>query len=161
MVGGYAHQRIREYPPEGGASACAVSRRDEELRRYADDLLSALDWHGVAMVEFKDTADGVPKVVEINPKFWGSLDLAIESGLNFPRALLELSAGTREFDFELTPTCVSWPLSGDLTHAWREPRSAPEVLEDVISPHVRSNLRADDPLPHAVEAMVTLVRRDL
>jgi predicted ATP-grasp superfamily ATP-dependent carboligase len=161
IVDGYAHRRIREYPPEGGASACAASKRDPELREYATALLDELDWHGVAMVEFKESADGVPKLVELNPKFWGSLDLAIESGLDFPRALLEYTDGAESFDFEFTPRCVNWPLSGDLTHAWRRPRSAPDVFEDLLSPHVRSNFRRDDPAPHAVEAAVTLLRRDV
>lgn len=161
LVSWYTHRRIREYPPEGGASACAASKRDSELRTFADRLLSALEWHGVAMVEFKESADGVPKLIEINPKFWGSLDLAIESGLAFPRWLLEYTDGERAFDAEFTPRCVNWPLSGDLTHAWRRPASAPEVLEDLVSPHVRSNVRWSDPLAHATEAAVTLLRRDV
>ncbi|MFC7134047.1 MULTISPECIES: ATP-grasp domain-containing protein [Salinibaculum] len=163
LVAGYAHRRIREYPPEGGASACAVSEDDDELREYSERLLSALDWTGVAMVEFKEAADGTPAVVEMNPKFWGSLDLAIASGLNLPRALLSYAETGRvdRSDLEFTPQRVHWPLSGDLTHAWRRPRSAPAVARDLISPETTSNLRADDPLPHTVEALITLVRRDI
>ena len=158
LVDGYSHRRIREYPAEGGASACAASIRDDRLEEYADELLSALDWHGVAMVEFKDSAEGVPKVVEINPKFWGSLDLAIESGLNFPRALVEYTAGRREFDFEFTPRQVHWPLTGDMQHLSGRPRSAPAVVRDLLSPHVRSNFRRSDPAPHVIEFMAIFVR---
>jgi hypothetical protein len=43
-----------------------------------------LKWHGVAMVEFKRSIHGVPCLLEINPRFWGSLELAIRSGLDFP-----------------------------------------------------------------------------
>ena len=160
-VDGYTHRRIREYPPEGGASACAESTDDEELRAYSDRLLSALDWHGVAMVEFKEARDGTPHVVEINPKFWGSLDLGIQSGLNFPRALLEYSAGREEFAFEFSSKRYSWPLSGDLTHAWRRPSSASTVLADLVSSRTHTNLRFSDPAPHVVEALVTIVRQDL
>jgi len=33
----------------------------------------SLDWHGVAMVEFWiDSRDGKPKLMEINPRFWGT-----------------------------------------------------------------------------------------
>lgn len=161
LAGGYAHRRVREYPPEGGASACAESTLDDELRGHSERLMGELDWTGVAMVEFKESAGGVPKVVEINPKFWGSLDLAVESGMNFPAALLELAEGRTSFDFDFTPRRYHWPLSGDLTHAWRRPRSAPSVLSDLVSPGTRSNVRLDDPLPHLVEAAVTLVRRDV
>ena len=38
------------------------------------------------MVEFKhDERDGVPKLMEINGRFWGSLQLAIDAGVDFPR----------------------------------------------------------------------------
>lgn len=161
LIGGYAHRRIREYPPEGGASACAESEIGDELREYAERLLSPLEWTGVAMVEFKESAEGVPKLVEINPKLWGSLDLSIASGMDFPRALLDLAAGRGPPDLSFEPKRVHWPLSGDLTHAWRRPRSAPAVLADLLSPRTRSNLRLDDPLPHVLEAGITLLRRDV
>jgi predicted ATP-grasp superfamily ATP-dependent carboligase len=161
FVGGYGHRRIREYPPEGGASACAESLQDEELRRHSVGLLSALDWNGVAMVEFKEDNDGRPRLVEVNPKFWGSLDLGVASGMNFPRALLERTAGRDRVTFEFSRRRVHWPLSGDLTHAWRRPRSAPAVLRDLLSPSTGSNLRLDDPLPHVLEASITLLRPDV
>ncbi len=165
LVDGYTHRRIREYPPEGGASACAESQRDDRLREYSERLLSELEWTGVAMVEFKEDADGTPALVEINPKFWGSLDLAIESGLNMPRALLEYADADDpdafEFDVEFIPRRVHWPLSGDLSHAWRRPRSAPAVFDDLVSPSTRSNLRRSDPLPHVLEGLITLIRWDI
>lgn len=163
LLEGYAHRRIREYPPEGGASACAASERDDQLREFSRRLLEPLDWTGVAMVEFKEDADGTPRLIEINPKLWGSLALTVASGLNFPAALVELAAGAdpSALEFEFTPRRVHWPLSGDLTHAWRRPRSAPAVARDLLSRDTRSNLRLDDPLPHAVEAAVTLLRRDV
>lgn len=161
LVGGYAHRRIREYPPTGGASACSESLQDEELAEYSRRLLAPLDWTGVVMVEFKEAADGTPKLVEINPKFWGSLDLGIASGMNFPRALLEYAADGTVPAFEFTPRRFHWPLSGDLTHAWRRPRSTPDVLCDLLSSGTQSNIRLDDPLPHVFEAAITLVRRDV
>lgn len=164
LVAGYAHERIREYPPEGGASACAESREDEELREYSQRLLSALDWTGVAMVEFKEAADGTPKIVEINPKFWGSLDLGIASGLNLPRALLEY-VHTQQLnpimdEMTFAPQRFHWPLSGDLTHAWRRPSSAPAVFRDLLSSTTKSNIQLSDPLPHVLEGAITIVRWD-
>jgi hypothetical protein len=47
-------------------------------------------WHGVAMVEFKiDRRDQLPKLMEINGRFWGSLQLAIDAGVDFPAILLQ------------------------------------------------------------------------
>jgi predicted ATP-grasp superfamily ATP-dependent carboligase len=43
------------------------------------------------MVEFKvDDRDNTPRIMEINARFWGSLQLAIDSGINFPRMLFQM-----------------------------------------------------------------------
>jgi hypothetical protein len=64
---------------------------------YATRLLDELGWHGVAMVEFKrDVRDAVPKLMEINGRFWGSLQLAVDAGVNFPALLVE---GVRRSEF--------------------------------------------------------------
>ena len=44
------------------------------------------------MVEFKvDPRDGIPKLMEVNPRFWGSLQLAIVSGVDFPYLILKMA----------------------------------------------------------------------
>jgi predicted ATP-grasp superfamily ATP-dependent carboligase len=91
----FAHRRLREKPPWGGVSVLRESTRvDEIAAAYSRTLLNALSWHGVAMVEFKrETATGLPVLMEINGRFWGSLQLAIDAGLNFPLALAQLYLG--------------------------------------------------------------------
>jgi predicted ATP-grasp superfamily ATP-dependent carboligase len=62
------------------------------LLEHAERILEALKWHGVAMVEFKrDARDGVSKLLEINGRFWGSLQLAVDSGVDFPYLLYRLA----------------------------------------------------------------------
>ena len=64
---------------------------DPQLQDYSVRLLKALKWHGVAMVEYKyDDNDNLPKVMEINARFWGSLQLAIDAGVDFPYMLYRL-----------------------------------------------------------------------
>lgn len=83
-VGYFMHQRIHEFPITGGASTLAKSVFDPELKILGDKLLRNMNWHGVAMVEFKkDLKDGKFKLMEINPKFWGSFELSHKSGINF------------------------------------------------------------------------------
>jgi len=63
-----------------------------QLKEYSERLLKALNWQGIAMVEFKqDRKSGRFMLMEINGRFWGSLQLAIDAGVNFP-VLLTLSA---------------------------------------------------------------------
>jgi len=89
----FAHRRIREKPPSGGVSVLSESvGLDPQLLEYAERMLEALKWHGVAMVEFKrDARDGVSKLLEINGRFWGSLQLAVDSGVDFPYLLYRLA----------------------------------------------------------------------
>jgi predicted ATP-grasp superfamily ATP-dependent carboligase len=91
----FAHRRIREKPPSGGVS---VYRESVEVPdtwfEQAERLLETADWSGVAMVEFKVDEDTQrPYLMEINGRFWGSLQLAIDAGVDFPRLLLEAAAG--------------------------------------------------------------------
>jgi predicted ATP-grasp superfamily ATP-dependent carboligase len=81
----FMHKRIHEFPITGGPSTMAKSYFNSELKELGLKVLEKLNWHGVAMVEFKkDRRDGKFKLIEINPKFWGSLDLSISAGVNFP-----------------------------------------------------------------------------
>ncbi len=91
----FAHRRLREKPPAGGVSVHRESiAADPSVLAACDGLLDALHWEGVAMIEGKrDAATGRWYVMEINGRFWGSLQLAIDAGVDFPailaRALLE------------------------------------------------------------------------
>lgn len=87
----FSHRRLREKPPSGGVSVvCESVPLDEEMVEAAGRLLSAVGWDGVAMVEFKrDQRDGRAKLMEINGRFWGSLQLAITCGIDFPTLLLD------------------------------------------------------------------------
>ena len=91
----FAHKRLHEKPPSGGVSVLRESILPHELADdYSKRLLSALNWHGVAMVEFKlDERDQLPKLMEINGRFWGSLQLAIDAGVDFPNLLIKLASG--------------------------------------------------------------------
>lgn len=88
----FTHKRLREYPRSGGPSTLRESIRHEDAEKNATELLEAMNWHGVAMVEFRiDARDGIPKLMEINPRFWGSLSLAVNSGVDFPYLLYEMA----------------------------------------------------------------------
>lgn len=91
MIAAFSHRRLREKPPSGGVSVLRESVALNPLAlEFSDRLLRELKWHGVAMVEFKqDVRDGRPKLMEINGRFWGSLQLAIDAGVDFPRILID------------------------------------------------------------------------
>ena len=88
----FAHRRIRDVYPTGSGSAVRVSTPiDPEIRRCSLAILSALRWHGVAMVEYRKTAGSPPVFMEVNGRFWHSLALACYAGVDFPRLLVEMA----------------------------------------------------------------------
>ncbi len=94
-VAHFAHRRLREKPPSGGVSVlCESLPLDPDMCAVADRLLAASGWHGVAMVEFKmDDKRGQPCLLEVNGRFWGSLQLAVDAGVDFPVLLYRMAMG--------------------------------------------------------------------
>ena len=90
----FAHRRVHELPLTGGGSSyrCSIEP-PTELLQNSIALLRSLEWHGVAMVEWKVDDDGSAFLIEINPRLWGSIALAIDAGVDFPRALLAVAQG--------------------------------------------------------------------
>jgi len=152
----FAHRRIREKPPAGGVSVLRESiALPKPMTDYALRLLEHLKWHGVAMVEFKVDGDsGPPKLMEINGRFWGSLQLATDAGLNFPYLLYQMINGVYiavpDHSYRIG-TKSRW-LLGDLDHL---------VLRLVKS---RSQLNLDSTAPSRWRCLVEfckLFQRDL
>lgn len=96
-VASFTHRRVREKTGAGGTSTVRQAARNALLEAYARALLDRLGWHGLAMVEFKyDPATRQAWFIEINPRLWGSLHLAIAAGVDFPAMLYLMSCGRSE-----------------------------------------------------------------
>ena len=93
----FSHRRLLEKPPSGGVSVLSESvSLDDEMIDAAKKLLSEVEWEGIAMVEFKrDIKDNKAKLMEINGRFWGSLQLAVSSGVDFPVLCLDYYLGQK------------------------------------------------------------------
>jgi len=149
----FIHKKLRMYPIEGGPSTLGEGVEHPQIMELGLSLLRSLNWVGVGMVEFKvDPRDGIPKLMEVNPRFWGSLQLAIVSGVDFPCLLLKM-ARRESFEpvlrYELGKR-FRWLLLGDILHFLNNPNRFhlhpsffrffdPNTSYDIFS--------KDDPLP--------------
>uniref|UniRef100_UPI00404716F5 carboxylate--amine ligase n=1 Tax=Roseivirga sp. TaxID=1964215 RepID=UPI00404716F5 len=89
IIMSFAHQRLLDVNPTGSGSSFRKSEDlNETVLKYSSQLLKRMKWKGVAMVEFRKSELGECFLMEVNGRFWGSLALALESGLNFPIALV-------------------------------------------------------------------------
>ena len=149
----FVHKKLRMYPVQGGPSTLREGVCHPQIMELGISLLKALNWKGIAMVEFKvDPRDGVPKLMEVNPRFWGSLQLAIVSGVDFPWLMLKMVLGETfppVLDYQVNKRC-RWLLFGDILHFLKNPRRFhldpsffrffdPDTSDDILS--------AEDPLP--------------
>jgi len=156
----FVHKKLRMYPVQGGPSTLREGVEHPQIMELGLSLLKALKWVGVAMAEFKvDPRDGLPKLMEVNPRFWGSLQLAIFSGVDFPYLMLKMAKG-ETFDPVLhypVGRRSRWLLFGDLLHFFKNPERfrlqppffrffEPNTCDDMLS--------WDDPFP-VLGAMAT------
>jgi predicted ATP-grasp superfamily ATP-dependent carboligase len=85
-VAWFAHERLRDVRPSGSGSSLRRSAPLEpRLLEPAERLLAAMGWHGPVMVEFRDDGIHAPCLMEVNGRFWGSLQLAVSAGADFPQ----------------------------------------------------------------------------
>ena len=122
----HSHQRIRTYPPKGGVSVYSKIGQNPKLKGIGAALLDKLGWSGLAMVEFMfDKRTGEFRVIEINPRLWGSILLSEFSGTAFLEKYVNSCLGTSVvskqairtnviirwfFPFDLFNYCLSFPL---------------------------------------------------
>lgn len=85
----FQHERVHEPLGGGGSSYRRSVALDPELLAASRRMVAEVSYSGVAMVEFKREAETY-WLMEVNPRFWGSLPLAVAAGADFPAALYEL-----------------------------------------------------------------------
>ena len=157
----FVHRKLRMYPVQGGPSTLGEGVEHPRLMEMGLSLFNALNWVGVGMAEFKvDPRDGIPKLMEINPRFWGSLQLAVASGVDFPCLILKM-AKRESFEpilhYEVGKR-FRWLLLGDLLHFINNPNRFhlhPSFFDFFDPKTCYDTLSKDDPLPF-LGSMATL-----
>ena len=167
MIAVFAHRRLREKPPSGGVSVYRESIAPApDLIEPATRLLERLQWQGVAMIECKrDESSGRPVVMEINGRFWGSLQLAIDAGVDFPMLLVRCAIGE-----SVSPRSAGYAVGvrsrwfwGDVDHLYLQLKRPVGVsrlgaVAAFLRPHLGRNERTEvwrwnDPVPFLVESL--------
>jgi predicted ATP-grasp superfamily ATP-dependent carboligase len=171
-VASLTQERLKMVPASGGIGVLNETTDEPDLRDRALTLLKGLGWHGPAQVEFKvDARDETPKLMEVNGRFWGTLSLAIEAGVDFPYLTSLIASGKK---VRTNPDYIV-----GLRHKWIVPdglmyiascrnrfRAFREFFD--LRGNSKSELCLSDPLPffhetflYAAKWMATLSRRTL
>ena len=154
------HRRARTWPPTGGRGVIDVMTWEPQLREQAVRLLREVNWHGPAQVEFKmDPHDGVPKLMEVNTRFWGGV--GAEAGIDYVYLACRMAV---EGDVEPV-----WDYEVGMMYRWAFPLEFQSIMhgenrfEDFLeylrfTRGTRYDIWPSDPLPHLVKTAMTLYR---
>lgn len=77
MVNAYTHERIRTSPSTGGVTVFSRLTHEQDVISEGKEILDKIGWKGLIMLEFLyDEKDDKYKVIEANPRVWGSIMLS-------------------------------------------------------------------------------------
>ncbi len=164
----FQHQRIHEPLMGGGSSYRRSMPLHPELLEATSRMMRAMDYTGVAMVEFKmNRQTGEWVLIEINGRFWGSLPLSVAAGADFPYYLYRLLVhGERNLPKGYRPGIYCRNFSEDLCWVVQNAkaphddetlatlphwRAIPEALHILTLRERNDTLVLDDPMPGLVE----------
>jgi protein-tyrosine-phosphatase/predicted ATP-grasp superfamily ATP-dependent carboligase len=166
ILSAFQHQRVHEPPGGGGSSYRKSVPLHPRMLSCSERLLARMGWNGVAMVEYRwDPSTDQFALMEVNGRFWGSLPLAVASGVDFPHRLFELLVRDREPESTAMLEGVYCRNVFKDLDWWRQRRRARGQLSfedpgDRIVPLIRRILagkertdtfQADDPVPGLAE----------
>lgn len=151
-----AYKQVREYPVSAGQATLRVSLRNEEAEKGFQKILEHLKWHGICQADFiVDKNTGTPYLIDINPRFWGSLAQGIASGVDFPYLVYKIAVEgdvAPISDFK-TGVVTRW-IGGDiraLMSLLKTSNSRFDLLKKFLMPGESSSLYDDfclrDPFP--------------
>jgi predicted ATP-grasp superfamily ATP-dependent carboligase len=150
-----------------GTSVFRESVHAPVLEEQARALMDGLDWHGPVHLDFLyDRTTGHSALIEINPRFWGALDLAVRAGVDFPWLLYRIAV-----DGDVAPVTSyrvgvrsRW-IAGEMLHLFNEVRRL-RMRGAVAAVRAMRGQRADgfddfrgaDPAPLAAELLYYVTR---
>lgn len=94
VIGAYTHKRIRTSPEEGGVTVLSCLNDNPQLINQGKQLLEHAGWEGLVMLEYiYDDRTGEYKLIEANPRIWGSIMLSEYSGANLLSNYIRICLG--------------------------------------------------------------------
>jgi len=153
----FTMRKIRQWPLTGGITALSVSTDERELVDIVLPFFQKWQWRGPAEVEFKiDPRDHRPKLIEINPRFWGYIGFPIQCGVNFPLIACHLAKGGNAADWAypkytigtkyVNPTAYAKAVRADFQRTRHKIRLLRQVWKELKGKKATNNLQWSDAL---------------
>lgn len=86
------YNKLRYYPLTGGSSTLNSTVNRKDILDFAARFLKGIGWFGMGDCDFiEDPRDGIPKLMEVNPRFTRSIKIAVMAGVDFPKMLMDIA----------------------------------------------------------------------
>jgi predicted ATP-grasp superfamily ATP-dependent carboligase len=159
-----AFKSIRCVPPTGGRMVLRESVLQDQMLNALIALADEMHWHGLLMADFRlDERDNIPKLLEVNPRFWFSTYQAIAAGVEFPYLLYQMAAfndidPVENYKIGIR-TGYIWNETLALFARLREPKNKIAAIKEYMKFNVKfEDMSFSDPLPTMTIAMSAVLR---
>jgi len=156
----FTQQVLREWPVRGGVGTLWRSVRDDAALEATERLVRGARFTGVTLTEYLYTPTGGPILMEVNPRFWNTLELSIACGVDFPVLWVAAALGrpVRGPDDWPRDRVAQWLVPGDLLNFVFNPdRFCQPVGYLPFGRRAHAIWRGDDPMP--MVAMLLIMAR--
>lgn len=172
VLASICHHRLREYPAAGGPSSCCRCVERPDLLDMSARIAAGIGLTGLTMFEFKEDAGGAPRLLEANPRIWGTFPLTRVSHSQIPLLWCTLAWNSGNPDASRPLPQLSGPLhkkmifaasdlmsaAGSLRHG--RPGPAARAALDLLNPTVADGLfEWGDPRPGLMYLQSLLTKR--
>jgi predicted ATP-grasp superfamily ATP-dependent carboligase len=160
VLASFTQQVLREWPVRGGVGTLWRSVRDDAAIDATARLVRGARFSGVTLTEYIYTPESGPILMEVNPRFWNTLELAIACGVDFPLLWVAAALGrpTRGPSEWPEGRLAQWLVPGDLLNFIFNPdRFAQPVGYLPFGARTHAIWRWTDPLP--MLAMLVIMAR--
>jgi len=155
---------------EGGGGIVNLTVDESEVKSGTDKLLRELGWTGhIEMDWIKQTETGEGYLIEINPKFWGTTQLTIDAGFDYPFWFVQHASGNENHysDTHVVGMRYRW-LNDEFATIFTQPKSLGSFVSEFgqsvkrnFAAKTRGNFYLDDPLPfvkQVVDAFILIFK---
>jgi carbamoylphosphate synthase large subunit len=143
------HRKLVAVPPLGGLTVRGITERCAGALEEASRIAEALNYTGLAHIEFIRDSRGKFRFLEINPRVWGTIGVAEHAGVDFYTPYRDLAAGFRvasRLDFR--EGIRFHRVLREARMIKRRPSRVLGFIRDCLDPAVCSDFEWRDPGPH-------------
>lgn len=117
IINYYTHNRIRTFPITGGVTTHSKINKNIKLFNASSKVVLKLNYTGLLMIEFLyDRKDNKYKLIEINPRIWGSILASNSSKTNLVQNYVSLCLNRNLLFSDFKESYITWLFPYEITH---------------------------------------------